>query len=938
MKQLIALLFSASAALGATYTTPEVVTNIARSESSIITASNAPFYQPASVNLTNWSLLSTSAIPPLVNLIPGSNVTITTNTPNATWTISSTGGSSGSGITNNQTNVTLSGIFTGTLNGTFNGNGTGLSNVLVKSTYSFSGNTAGKSTWHRPVPDGNNPPYYLSVVSSNTPFQSVSFRVTIAGDYDFLQTGSFDSGLFLYMGTFTSTLPLTNVLIGNDEFPTNMVPTYGAAGFTYYLNTNTDYTAVITGYEDAEAGAWTLAVSGYGSVSVELPTSSSSGGITNGQDGVSLSGTFTGDGSGVTNLNAANVVGHLTNVSNITASGLLTVETTNGTLRMEAGSVAPNFTLGSSSNRIVGGTGSAVIMGGGSTSYPNVITGTNSRYTLIGGGYDNMLDGIANVIVSSAHSTNRGTHNLIAGGSYALNDTNVDYGSIVGGTQNTLTGTSDGAVVLGGEGGLITNGAYAAIVGGFSNRISADYGVVAGRFGHVSAAGAMLFNADSTPTTNSVAGSLMLAGLGGVTLNVRSGAAGLELAGANNFPIKLTPLSDTTAKLQFDIGSPHSASSGSSPLVDFFANTTSSGSPALRVHRATGSASVNTSLGGNGNSYLNALAGSVAIGKTTPSSLLDVAGTVTASNFVATASGTFIGNGSGLTNLDASSLASGTVAAARLPGVMNGFAITNGTLDIYPSTTAVNTIRAFTTNSPTPVLVLTSNRFGIGTASPGYTLDVGGNIHASGSILTDSLCVAAQYRGVASADFIIGSTITTNVIVQATNLMMSGSIRVTNTVIASNLITTGTSGSNYFAGTLTATFASLACPTGSVVVASAATNKFTAWSYAVSGGGIGIVTNTMLWVTNAGWYDMHLGSRLLGGNGATVRNMIFTNDVHMGVVWHEVLHGTPATSDTEYKSAIVYLPANCRVDMRVADSGSANVTVNQPVLKIMGAN
>lgn len=378
MKQLIALLISASAAFGATvYTTPEVVTNIARSESTIITASNAPFYQPASVNLTNWSLLSTSSIPPLVNLIPGSNVTITTNTPNATWTINATAGGV-AGITNNQTGVTLSGTFNGTFTGTNAGDGTGLSNVVVKTTYSFSGNTAGKSTWHRPVPDGNNQPYYLSVVSSNTPFQAVTFRVTSAGNYDFLETGGFDSELFLYFDTFNSSLPLTNVLIGNDEFPPMMAPTYGAAGFTYFLNTNTDYIAVITGYEDVEAGAWTLAVSGYGSVSVELPTSEV--GITNGQDNVNFSGTLsvsnitasgtiTGNGSGLTNILAHQVLGDLTNVTAIAATGNATI---GGDLLLPA----------ASSDVIAGGVGrfgSGMVVTNGMDIYPSATATSTLR-------------------------------------------------------------------------------------------------------------------------------------------------------------------------------------------------------------------------------------------------------------------------------------------------------------------------------------------------------------------------------------------------------------------------------------------------------------------------------------------------------------------------------------------------------------------------------
>lgn len=129
----------------------------------------------------------------------------------------------------------------------------------------INGDTTGDPTFNRALTGV--PPTGLSGVGTAVSYEVTAFTVSQAGSYDFLMNAvsptNWDTYLHLYQGAFNPAAALTNVLIGNDDFPT-----IGISGFSYNLAAGASYFAVASGFDNGDAGTYTLRISGPGAVTV----------------------------------------------------------------------------------------------------------------------------------------------------------------------------------------------------------------------------------------------------------------------------------------------------------------------------------------------------------------------------------------------------------------------------------------------------------------------------------------------------------------------------------------------------------------------------------------------------------------------------------------------------------------------------------------------
>jgi hypothetical protein len=222
----------------------------------------------------------------------------------------------------------------------------------------------------------------------------------------------------------------------------------------------------------------------------QLPT----GLLTNAQPGVTLSGTFSGDGAGVTNVNAVALNG-LKATNFWQTAGNSGTSPTNGNflgttdnqplelwvgqsraLRLEPDTNnfgAPNVIGGAPNNFVDPGIYGATIAGGGVLNY------TTNGYEP--GPGSNHVSAIWGAIGGGRRNTVAADHSAIAGGHDNLIQPLAYDSAIGGGSFNTINNSDEESVIAGGENNTVqTNADAAAIGGGVQNSAGGFYSTIAG--------------------------------------------------------------------------------------------------------------------------------------------------------------------------------------------------------------------------------------------------------------------------------------------------------------------------------------------------------------------------------------------------------------------------------------------------------------------------
>jgi hypothetical protein len=302
-------------------------------------------------------------------------------------------------------------------------------------------------------------------------------------------------------GLFSTTLDFGAVFAGDATWLAIEVRTNGGSTFTA-LNplqplTPTPYAIYASG---AGSAASANAVAGSNIVGTVPLAQLPAGLVTNTETGVALSGTFSGNGANVTNVNAVSLNGlKATNFWQLggnfgTTPGVNYVGTAdnqplemhvNGMrgLRLEFGGVsstiggsipngAPNVVGGSPVNFVTPGTVGCFIGGGGATNYNGSALahsiGAYSDFSVIGGGVLNTIQ------ASSGEST-------IGGGAGNIIQASSVESTIGGGGGNIIQASSVESTIGGGAGNIIqTNSPYSFIGGGGGNVAANEYATVSG--------------------------------------------------------------------------------------------------------------------------------------------------------------------------------------------------------------------------------------------------------------------------------------------------------------------------------------------------------------------------------------------------------------------------------------------------------------------------
>lgn len=123
----------------------------------------------------------------------------------------------------------------------------------------LTGSTTAGATFNRPLEDGSG----LSMVGTATRYDVINFTVEVNGEYSFITAAMFDAFFGLYADSFDPMAPLANDIIFNDD-----LLGFTTSGFSTGLTAGTQYFAVITGFSNADFGAFALTAAGPGAINV----------------------------------------------------------------------------------------------------------------------------------------------------------------------------------------------------------------------------------------------------------------------------------------------------------------------------------------------------------------------------------------------------------------------------------------------------------------------------------------------------------------------------------------------------------------------------------------------------------------------------------------------------------------------------------------------